>query len=216
MTAELVFDCLGGEPERYAASPTLVFRLRIVEATGLHLQSITLRCQIRILPQQRTYSDTEAVQLRDLFGGRSRWADTMQPVQLATVTSHVPGFTGSTETDVHVPVSYDLDVAAGRYFDALTDGVIPLTMLFSGTVLWRDEATGAISATQVPWHKDASYRLPVSVWRAMIDLYFPDSGWIRLNRATIAALSRVKTNHTVSGWDEIVGLLLKKAGEHEA
>lgn len=216
MTAELVFDCLGGEPERYAASPTLLFRLRIAEATGLRLQSITLRCQIRILPQQRTYSDAEAVQLADLFGARSRWADTMQPVQLATVTSHVPGFTGSTETSLHVPVSYDLDVAAGRYFDGLAGGVIPLALLFSGTVLYRDEETGALAATQIPWHKDASYRMPVSVWRSMIDLYFPDSGWIRLNRATIAALSRVKSKHTVSGWDEIVGLLLKQAGENEA
>lgn len=45
----------------------------------------------------------------------------------------VPSFTGEIETDVPVPCSYDMDIAAGRYFSALEDGEAPLLMLFSGT-----------------------------------------------------------------------------------
>jgi hypothetical protein len=213
MAAELVFDCLGGAPEKYAASPTLSFRLRIAEMTGLELHSVALRCQIRIQPQQRRYSDAETERLRDLFGEKSRWGDTVRPLQLATVAVHVPGFTGSTETDVKVPVSYDLEVAAGRYFDALTDGEIPLLLLFSGTVFYRSPDSGALAVAQVPWHKDASFRLPVTAWRELIDLYFPDSGWIRLRRDTVAALCRFKSAQAVAGWDEAFAMLLERAGE---
>jgi hypothetical protein len=209
---ELVFDCLGGAPDRYAASPTLAFRLRITEVSGADIHSIALRCQIRIQPRRRRYSDGEAERLRDLFGEPQRWGDTLNPIQFATVPVLVPGFKGSTEVDVVVPCSYDLEVAAGRYFDALTGGVIPLLLLFSGTVFYRGGEAG-LSIAQVPWHKDTSYELPVAAWREMIDLYFPNSGWIRLHRDTVDALCRFKSKQAVAGWDETFGLLLDRAGE---
>jgi hypothetical protein len=212
MTVELVFDCLGGAPERYAASPTLTFRLRIAELTGARLHSIALRCQIRIQPKQRRYSAEEAERLHDLFGEAPRWADTMHPLQFATVTTHVPGFQGSTQVDVQVPCSYDLEVAAGRYFDALADGEIPMLLLFSGTIFYRDDG-GGLAVGQVPWHKDTTYRLPVTAWRELIDLYFPNSGWIRLPRDTVAALCRFKSQQAVAGVLEAISMLLVRAGQ---
>jgi hypothetical protein len=212
MTIELVFDCLGGAPERHAASPTLTFRLRIAELTGARLHSIALRCQLRIQPKQRRYSGEEAERLRDVFGDRPRWGETMHPLQFATVTTHVPGFQGGTEVDVQVPCTYDLEVAAGRYFDALEGGEIPMLLLFSGTIFYRDD-DGGLAVAQVPWHKDTTYRLPVAAWRELIDLYFPNSGWIRLPRDTVAALCRFKSQQAVAGWDEAIGMLLERAGE---
>jgi hypothetical protein len=189
-----------------------VFRLRIAEVTGAQIHSIALRCQIRIQPQQRRYSADESVRLRDLFGDTTRWGETVRPLQLATVPVMVPGFRGSTEVDVPVACTYDLEVSAGRYFDALADGEIPLLMLFSGTAFYRGGDSG-ISVAQVPWHKEVTYRLPVTAWREMMDLYFPNSGWIRLRRDTVDALTRFKSRQAVAGWDEALALLLERAGE---
>ena len=91
----------------------------------------------------------------------------------------VPGFTGSTEMDLPVPLSYDLEIGSTRYFAGLDDGEIPLLLLFSGTVFAA--ADGRLQVQQVPWSKEASYRLPVSVWREAIDVHFPNSAWIRMS-----------------------------------
>jgi len=209
---DLVFDCVDCKPDRYGASPALVFKLRIAETTGTRLHSIGLRCQFRIEPQRRHYSAEESQGLTDLFGGPERYGETLHPMQLATVAVNVQGFTGSTDVDVTVPCSYDLEVATGRYFDALREGTIPLVLLFSGTVFYRTD-DGGVTVGQVPWDKEASYRLPVSIWRETMDIFFPNSGWLMLHNDTVAALTRFKSREAVAGWDETLALLLDRAGE---
>ena len=54
--------------------------------------------------------------------------------------------------------------------------------------------------------------LPVPVWRDLMDLYFPNSGWIRLRRDTIDALSRYKADRALPTWEDAFELLLKEAG----
>jgi hypothetical protein len=208
---ELVFDCLGAQPDRYAVGPTLLFRLRIAETTGAKVTAIALRCQLRIEPARRRYTPAEEGALEDLFGHPSRWGDTLKPLQLTYVTQMVPGFSGSVEVDLPVPCSYDLEVATGKYFAGLDNGNIPLLLLFSGTVFSKGE-TG-FSVQQVPWDKEERYPLPVAVWREMMDLYFPGSGWLRLPTDTLDALGRFKSRHTLLSFDDAIQRLLKEVGE---
>ena len=42
--AELVFDCIGARPERYAVVPSFSLTLRISETTGQRVDAIALRC----------------------------------------------------------------------------------------------------------------------------------------------------------------------------
>ena len=70
-----------------------------------------------------------------------------------------------------------------------------------------------LHVAQVPWHKDASYRLPVRAWREVMDLYFPNSGWLRLQRETLDGLLRFKARRALTTFDEVVGVLLAQAGE---
>ena len=48
------------------------------------------------------------------------------------------------------------------------------------------------------WHEEASFRLPVAVWREMMDLYFPNSGWLLLSRDTLDALTRYKAERALA------------------
>jgi hypothetical protein len=207
--AELVFDCLDVRSDRWAAGPTLVFRLRVAETTGERVHAIALRCQIRIEPQKRRYAPEEADRLDDLFGDSTRWAETLKPLQLTNASVMVPSFTGSVEVDLAVACTYDLEIASTRYFHALDDGEIPLILLFSGTVFTK--GTNGFSVAQVPWHKETTYRLPVTEWRSMMETFFPGGGWLRLSRSTLEALGRYKTARGLPTWEHVVTSLLDDA-----
>ena len=47
----------------------------------------------------------------------------------------------------------------------------------------------------------------------MMDLYFPNSGWIRVDRDTLDALQRFKADRALPTWDARRRALLKEAGE---
>jgi hypothetical protein len=217
--ADLTFDCTQASAERYAATPTLSFGLAITESTGADVHAIALRCQIRIEPQRRRYSAAEAQRLHDLFGDTSRWADTVKPIQLAMVSTMVPAFTGRTEVDLQVPCTYDLEVASARYLSGLEDGTIPLLLLFSGTVFVapaEPEPRHGFSVELIPWRAEATYRMPVSVWREVVDLHFPGSAWLRCGRETLDALSAFKSSRALPTWDATLTALLKEALLNEA
>ncbi|MEU4520376.1 DUF6084 family protein [Amycolatopsis sp. NPDC024027] len=204
--AELTFDCIDVRPLKYAASPTLAFKLRISELTGQPVHAMVLRVQIRIEPQRRRYADEESELLTHLFGERSRWGETLKPFQFTTVSVTVPGFSGATEVDAEVPCTYDLEVAAGKYFHALSEGVVPMVLLFSGTVFGKGGP--GFWVEQVPWHTQAEYRMPVTVWDELVSRYFPNVAWIKLPRETVDALLKYKAANAIPTWEAAIEQLL--------
>jgi hypothetical protein len=206
---DLGFTVLSARAEPYAAVPTLVFRLRLTESTGERVHAIALRCQIQIEPRQRHYTGREEERLLELFGEARRWGETLKTVLWTHASLMAPGFTGSLEIDLPVACTYDFEVTAAKYFHALDDGEIPLLLLFNGTVFTRGQ-TG-FSVEPVPWEKEAPYRLPVRVWRELMDQYFPGGAWIRLRRESFDALHLFKARRALPTWDDAVESLLREA-----
>jgi hypothetical protein len=206
----VAFEVLDSRPEPYAASPTLALRLRITEADGRAVHAMALRCQIRIEPQSRTYDDKEGDRLYELFGARPQWSQSLHPFRWVEVATTVTAFRASTEIDLMIPCTYDFEVSAAKYLHALDDGEVPLALLFAGTVFPKAES--GFAAEPVSWGADTSYRMPVRVWRDTMDLYFPNSGWLRLDRDTIDALTRFKAQHALPTWEQTIERLLKEAG----
>ena len=56
--ADLTFDCIGAQADRYAVTPTITLTLRISETSGQRIDTIALRTQIRIEPSRRRYTPT--------------------------------------------------------------------------------------------------------------------------------------------------------------
>ena len=205
------FTVLDVAAEPWAVAPQLTARLRITENAGRHIHAIALRCQVRIEPQRRRYQDGEADGLRGLFGERARWGDTLKPFLWMQANTTVPGFTGELQTDLALPCTYDLDVIGTRYLHALDAGEVPLDFLFSGTVFTR--GGNGFAVEQVPWSCEARYAMPVSVWRDMIDSYFPNSGWLRVSSDVLKELAAFRARHDLIGWDETMQRLLAAADE---
>ena len=210
MTA-VSFAVVDARSEPYAATPTIMVRLRITEASGGVVHALALRCQVRIEPQRRRYDQAEEERLYELFGETPQWGDSLRPFLWTHSSLTVPSFTGSTEVDLPLACTYDFEVAGARYLHSLGQGDIPLLLLFSGTAFTRSAA--GVTAEPVSWNEEASYRLPVAVWRQTMDWYFPNSGWLRVGRDTLDALTRFKAERALPTWDMVVERLLKEAGE---
>ena len=210
----LSFACTGAKPEPYSVSPSMLFTLRITESTRVRMHSIALRCQIRIEPHKRRYNGNEASRLIELFGDTSRWGETLKPMQLATTTVMVSGFTDSIDVPMPVPLTADIEVATSKYFHGLDDGNIPLLMLFSGTAFYQGE-TG-LQVELVPWHLEVAFPLPVAQWDALMAEHFPDQTWLRLRTETLTALQRYRTDRGLINWDDTLETLLKDATAPQA
>jgi Family of unknown function (DUF6084) len=205
------FEVLAARPEPHAAAPTIMMRVRVCESGGATVHALVLRCQIRIEPQLRRYQPEEELRLYDVFGEASRWADSLRPFLWTHVSTTVPPFTGSAEFTLPIECTYDLEVAGVKYFHGLEGGEVPLRLLFSGTAFTKGEI--GFAAEPVAWDTEATYRLPASVWRDVMDLYFPNSAWLRVDRRTLDGLQRFKSWRALPTWDLALEALLKQAGE---
>lgn len=196
--------------EPYAAAPQLTARLRIQDTSEQTIHAIALRCQVRIEPQRRRYDEADESGLRGIFGDRDRWVDTLRPFLWMQCSAMVQGFTGVTEVDLVLPCTYDFDITGSRYLHAVGDGTVPLALLFSGTVFTK--GAHGFGVQQVPWDCEASYQLPVEVWKQMMASYFPGTGWIRLDHGVIASLADYRSRHGLTTWDETIESLV---GSHD-
>ena len=206
---DLAFEVLDVQPQEHAAAPHLLFRLRISERSGAVVHALALRCQLRIEPQRRPYDAAEQQGLTDLFGTTDRYGTTLKPFLWTHATAMVQGFSGSTEVDLPVACTYDFEVAASKYLEALRGGEVPLVLLFSGTVFTR--GTTGFAVEQLSWSLEAPCRLPVEVWRRLMDVSFPGCGWIRLDRDTIGALARFRSSLGLTSWEATLAELLPAA-----
>lgn len=211
---DLDFRVLSAEVLPYAAAPTVQFKLEIknaVEAEPIH--SVLLRTQIRIEATRRRYDTEEEGQLLELFGMPQQWKETLKSLFWTHTTTVIPGFTGSVVADLPVACTYDFEVTAAKYLHALQDGDVPLLFLFSGTVFYP-QGEGGLQIAQIPWEKEASFRLPVCVWKETMDRYFPNSAWLRVRKDVFDRLYHYKVHHALPTWEEALERLLQ-AGERE-
>ena len=207
--SDLAFTIIDARVEPYAVIPTLLFRLQITESSGERIHAIALRSQIQVEPRQRRYSHNEEDLLIELFGAPDRWSGTLRSLLWTQASLMVPGFEGTTVIDLPITCTYDFEVVAAKYLEALEDGEVPLLFLFSGTIFARGQL--GFSVEQVPWEKEAKYRMPVRLWRDLMDRYFPGSAWIRLRRDSFDALYRFKGRHALLTWDDAIETLLNEA-----
>ncbi|MFL5733514.1 MAG: DUF6084 family protein [Chloroflexia bacterium] len=210
---DLTFTVEGAEAVTYAASPLLAFKLRVANAYAEEqIASVVLTCQIRLDVTKRRYTDHERERLRDLFGEPARWGDTLRNMLWTFAATNVPPFTGSIVANLPVTCTYDFNLAAVKYFYSLEDGEVPLSFLFSGTVFYRSEEEG-LQVEQIPWEKEATFRLPIQIWQQMIDHYYPNSAWLYLRRDAFDRLYRYKIDHALPTWEQVIDKLLPDADQ---
>jgi hypothetical protein len=201
---ELGFSVAGAERVEHTAVPTLRFALRV--SSEIPVRSVLLDVQIQIAARRRGYDLAAHDRLFELFGPTADWGTSLRTLLWTRTTLVVPSFEGSTRVDLDVPCSYDLEVAASRYLDALGDGDVPLEFLFSGSVFYSGD-DGALQTTRLSWESEAEYRLPVRVWKETMERYFRGTAWVRLSKESFDRLSAYKSRNALASWDDALEAL---------
>jgi hypothetical protein len=200
------------KPVAHAAAPLLALELRIENGDDTEIRNVALQCQIRIEAARRRYEPEEEPKLLDLFGEKERWGQTLRSMLWTHTSANVGSFRRSTTVDLPVPCTFDFNVAATKYFHALEGGEVPLTLLFSGTIFYDHEQYG-LQVAQIPWEKEARYRMPVAVWKQVIDAYYPNSAWLTLRRDVFDRLHEFKMRHGIATWEQAFERLLAEVEE---
>jgi hypothetical protein len=210
---ELAFSVEEVGPLEHAAVPTLRFAVRIDVPGGESIRSVLLHTQIQIAARRRRHVEAEEERLFELFGERERWGTTLRTLPWTRATQVVPPFSGSTLFDIEVPVTYDFDVVASRYLDALEGGEVPLELLFAGTLFYTDES-GLLKTTRIAWDREAEFGLPVAAWRDTMERYFGDQAWIRMRKESFDRLQAYRSRNALT-WEDAIDQLLGRAGDGE-
>ncbi|WP_036262760.1 DUF6084 family protein [Methylocapsa aurea] len=194
--------------EAYAIAPLLVFKLKVTNTVPtVPVQSLMLNCQIRIEPARRQYGPRQRDRLKDLFGEPERWGQTLQGFLWTHASVATAPFAEECSIDLPAPCSYDFNIAATKYFHGLEEGEAPLLLLFSGSVFYRDPE-GQLQVAQLPWSKEAAFRLPVETWRSMMDHYYPNCAWLCLRRDVAEQLYRYKRQGGLPTFEQALEKLL--------
>jgi hypothetical protein len=207
---DLSFHVEGAAATPNAASPQISFKVAIRNAGSEAIHSIALRAQVQIEPVRRRYTAAERERLKELFGEPERWSESLHPLLWANVNVPVASFTGSTTIEVAVPCTFDFNVAMTKYIYGLDNGELPTSLLFSGTVFY---AGAGLQVAQIPWDREASFRLPVTVWKNMMDAYYPNTTWIALRREVFERLYDYKSRHGIPTWEQALECMLGIAAE---
>jgi hypothetical protein len=190
------------EVVQFAASPLLAFRLRIINTPEEQvIHTVALRVQIQIEASRRKYDAAEQARLLDLFGEPDRWGQTLRSMLWTHASVVVPSFTGSALADIPVPCTFDFNVAATKYFHGVTVGDVPLCFQFSGTVFYQGE-DGSLQVAPISWDKESKFRLPVKIWKDLMDTHYPNSAWLNLRRDTFEKLHQYKMREGIPTWEE--------------
>ena len=210
---DLQFQILGAEVEPLAVSPMLAIKLRITNGgAGETIHSIALRAQLQIESTRRSYTPEEQSRLRDLFGEPERWAQTLRNFLWTHVSTIVPAFCGATEVKLPVPCSFDFNAATTKYFAGLAEGEIPVCLQFSGSVFYA-QGDGPLQVMPISWAKEAHFRLPVKLWKELMETYYPGIAWLCLERDTFERLYRYKVERGIPTWEQALESLLRGVEE---
>ena len=201
---DLTFQVEAAEVAARAASPLLVFKLRLTNCDPDEIiHTVALRCQIQLEVTRRKYTPDDQARLRDLFDEPSRWGQTLKTLLWTHAGVVVPSFRGTTVADIPVPCTFDFNVAATKYFHGLADGEVPVCLQFSGTVFYA-APEGGLQVAPISWDKEARFPLPVKVWRDMMETYYPNSAWLCLHKDAFERLYQYKVRRGIPTWEEVL------------
>lgn len=209
---DLSFSVESVRPLERAASPTLAFATAISRSSGAPVRSIALNAQLRIAATRRAYDPETRERLAEVFGAGDAWSRNLHSLHWTNVSVNVPPFEEETLIELHVPCTYDFEVAASKYLHGLREGEVPVEFLFSGSVFYGG-AGERLRVSLVSWQKEADYRMPVDVWRELMDHYFPGEAWLRIGRDRFDRLHAFRSRKALPSWDRTIETLLDEVDD---
>ena len=200
---DLSFQVEGAEVVANAATPLLAFKLRLTDANPEQtIHTVALRCQIQLEVTRRKYT-------RGRSGAPARSVWRAQPLGPDPAKSFVDA-RQSGRAFVHRERRWSI-------FPCLALS-ISMWRRPNISMVWRTEKCrfacssaarffmpareGGLQVAPISWDKEARFKLPVKVWRDMMESYYPNSAWLCLHKDAFDRLYQYKVRHGIPTWEE--------------
>lgn len=208
---DLDFHVTGVDASVRSIAPLLQFGVRISNSPAIErIEAVLLNAQIQLQPAQRSYNAREQEKLIELFGSPENWGQTLRN-RLWTNSSVTTGaFSGEIQVILPVPCTYDLNIAAAKYFCALDHDDVSLLFLFSGSVFYRTP-DARLQISRISWNKECSFRMPAQSWHAVMERHYPNTAWLTLQRDIFDRLCDYKRRCAIPTWEEAFSRLLENS-----
>ena len=69
---------------------------------------------------------------------------------------------------------------------------------------------GGLQVAPISWDKEARFRLPVKIWREMMETYYPNSAWLCLHKDVFDRLYQYKVTHGIPTWEEVLESIIPR------
>ena len=157
----------------FAAAPTLAFKLRVANADPAEtIHTVVLRLPDPDRGRAAAIQPRNKTSLLDLFGEPERWGQTLRNMLWTNASDRGPAFHRRTTVDLQVPCTFDFNVATTKYFHGLATEIFRCADVQRHASFTR-MPTGALQVAPISWDKETRFRLPLKVWRDMMDVIIP-------------------------------------------
>lgn len=82
-----------------------------------------------------------------------------------------------------------------------------MLLMFTGSVFYADP-TGTLCVSPISWAKETKFRLPLKIWKDMMDAYYPNCAWLCVRRDVFEELHRFKMDRGIPTWEQALESLL--------
>ncbi len=175
---DLNFQVEGAEPQRFAAAPLLLFKLRVAEAVAAGaaptpIHAVALRCQVRIEPARRRYERRGAgAAPRPVRHARALGPDA-PPDALDARQRRRPAVRRRRPSSTCRCRAASTSAWRPRSTSPPWRGASSRSASSSAARSSTRRTSGALQVAQISWEKEAYFRLPAATWRGLMDLLLP-------------------------------------------
>ena len=202
---DLSFQVEGVEVVANAATPLLAFKLRLSDANPEQtIHTVALRCQIQLEVTRRKYTAEDQERL-----ARSVWRT--QPLGPDPAKSFVDA-RQSGRAFVHREQPWSIFPCRVRSISMwlppnISTGWRTGKCRFacsSAAPFSMPVREGSLQVAPISWDKEARFKLPVKIWRDMMESYYPNSAWLCLHKDAFDRLYQYKVTHGIPTWEEVL------------
>ena len=198
------------EVERHAVAPLLQFTLRVTNTdAGAPVHNVMLKCQIRIEPTRRhLWPHRSTICSSDLFGTPERWGQTLQSILWTHSNILVPGIRDANAWSSFRFLAASISISLRRNISTASKTAKFRSFSCSAARSFIATPSDDLQIDQIAWTKESAYRLPVRVWRSMMDHYYPQTTWLCLRRDAFDELYRYKRARGLPSFETALDELL--------
>ena len=133
-----------------------------------------------------------------------RWSRTVRPLLWMNTTVAVPGFTDNVLVDLQLPVHFRLQCRGDEVFPCARCGRYPDLCDVQRHRFLSRSPTKLSRWPRCPGTAKPTSACPVSVWKEMMEMHFPNTAWLCLQRDVFEQLYEYKVRHGIPTWEQAI------------